>query len=85
MVERARCEGFLSLEEIVAGHYFIDKQKDLPKGIKSIPLGYAKPWTMHLMISKKAKNAEHLILLINQEIMRLQHKGELDRILKRYK
>jgi len=84
MLKRTRCEGFLSLGEIVAGHYFIDKQKDLPKGIKSIALGYAKPWTMHLMISKKANNAEHLIMLINQAIMRLQHKGEFDRILKTY-
>ena len=84
MVERARCEGFLSLQEIVAGHYFIDKTKDLPRDIKAIPLDYAKPWTMHLMISKKANNAENLILLINQAILRLQHKGEFDQILKSY-
>ncbi|EPJ53726.1 MAG: hypothetical protein OFPI_09280 [Osedax symbiont Rs2] len=84
MVKRSRCEGFLSLKEIVAGHYLIDKGKGLPQGLKAVPLSYAKLWTMHLMISRNAKNAEHLILRINQAIMRLQYRGEFDKILQRY-
>jgi len=84
MVEKSRCDGFLSLKEIVSGHYFIDSREALPKGIKVTPLSYAKQWTMHLMVSKAATNAELLILRINQAILRLQHQGEFDRILKAY-
>ncbi|WP_165602683.1 substrate-binding periplasmic protein [Candidatus Terasakiella magnetica] len=84
MLDKGRCEGFLSLQEIVSGHYYMDKGNSLPSGISASPITYAKAWTMHLIISRHAKNAKDLTFRINQEILRLQHNGVIDKIAQKY-
>ncbi|WP_165773586.1 substrate-binding periplasmic protein [Zooshikella ganghwensis] len=83
MLGSNRCQIMPLGIEVAQGVQLIEQYR-IPKTIKVIRINAIKPTTFHLYISKSSPRAFEIYTKVNQQLVRMIHTGEVDKIHQKY-